>query len=66
VVALSEHRQQEAAVNTGVYGFKLGKFDCLAVSGGSRNYAPPVFPPPAAFLFLNAEADNRDSVLSVL
>ena len=66
MVALSEHRQQEVAVNTGVYGFKMGKFDCLAVSGGSMTYAPPVFPPPAAFLFLKAEAENRDSVLSVL
>jgi glyoxylase-like metal-dependent hydrolase (beta-lactamase superfamily II) len=50
-------------VNTGVYGFKLGKFDCIAVSDGSMTYAPPVFPPPATFLFLNAETESRDRVL---
>ncbi len=43
--------------------FKIGKFGCIAVSDGTHTYAPPVFPPPATFLFTNASKEDLNPVL---
>ncbi len=37
-----------------VHRFRVGAFECMAVSDGSLAYAPPMFPPPARLLFCNA------------
>jgi glyoxylase-like metal-dependent hydrolase (beta-lactamase superfamily II) len=37
-----------------VHHFKVGSFECIAVSDGTYTYAPPHFPPPAALFFSNA------------
>jgi glyoxylase-like metal-dependent hydrolase (beta-lactamase superfamily II) len=50
-------------VNTGIHRFRLGSLDCMSVSDGTMTYTPPMFPPPATFLFLNAEEDSRHTVL---
>jgi glyoxylase-like metal-dependent hydrolase (beta-lactamase superfamily II) len=36
------------------YHFRVGDFDCFAVSDGYHVYSPPQFPPPAVMLFSNA------------
>jgi glyoxylase-like metal-dependent hydrolase (beta-lactamase superfamily II) len=51
-------------MNAEIHSFKLGTFDCISVSDGTMTYAPPMFPPPATFLFLNAEEQSRHRVLS--
>lgn len=50
-------------MNTDIYRFKLGDFHCIAVSDGTHTYAPPTFPPPAAFLFANAPRERLEPVL---
>ncbi len=45
------------------FSFKIGKFGCIAVSDGTHRYAPPMFPPPATFLFANAPRDQLEEVL---
>lgn len=40
------------------YRFKVGDFDCLAVSDGFHVYAPPQFPPPEVLLFSNASEES--------
>jgi glyoxylase-like metal-dependent hydrolase (beta-lactamase superfamily II) len=51
-------------MNTEVYRFKVGDFECMAVSDGTFTYAPPIFPPPVAFLFANAPKEQLDRALS--
>lgn len=46
-----------------VYHFKVGTFNCLAVSDGVHVYAPPVFPPPATLLFANASRESVEHTL---
>jgi glyoxylase-like metal-dependent hydrolase (beta-lactamase superfamily II) len=41
-------------VNTEVYAFRVGDFECLAINDGTFTYEPPLIPPPATFLFANA------------
>jgi len=50
-------------MDTEVYRFKVGDFECMAVSDGSLTYAPPMFPPPATILFSNAPTEALDHVL---
>jgi glyoxylase-like metal-dependent hydrolase (beta-lactamase superfamily II) len=50
-------------MNTDIYRFELGDFDCVAVSDGTHTYAPPTFPPPATFLFANAPKEQLEPVL---
>ncbi len=45
-------------MTTGIYRFKVGDFQCVAVSDGTHTYAPPTFPPPAIFLFTNAPRER--------
>jgi len=45
------------------YRFKVGAFECMAVSDGTHRYAPPAFPPPAPFLFANAPKERLEQVL---
>lgn len=45
------------------FPFKIGDFDCIAVSDGTYTYAPPIFPPPATFLFANAPKERCDQAL---
>jgi glyoxylase-like metal-dependent hydrolase (beta-lactamase superfamily II) len=40
------------------YGFKVGAFECIAISDGTFTYASPLFPPPATLLFTNASRDR--------
>ncbi len=44
------------------YRFKIGDFECLAVSDGSHTYTPPQFPPPEVMLFANASPESLASV----
>jgi len=50
-------------MNSEVFRFKVGTFQCMAVSDGTLTYAPPTFPPPAAFLFANAPRELLDRAL---
>lgn len=50
-------------MNAEVYHFKVGTFDCLAVSDGTHTYRPPTFPPPAILLFANAPKEHLERVL---
>lgn len=50
-------------MNTAIYRFKVGTFDCLAVSDGTHTYAPPTFPPPATLLFANAPRKHLEQAL---
>ena len=49
--------------NTEVYHFKVGAFECMAISDGTHTYKPPVFPPPATFLFTNAPKERLEQKL---
>jgi len=48
---------------SGIYRFKIGTFECMAVSDGTHRYAPPTFPPPAVFLFANAPKERLEQAL---
>jgi len=50
-------------MDTDVYRFKVGDFECMAVSDGSLTYAPPMFPPPATIIFSNAPTEVLARVL---
>lgn len=45
------------------FTFKIGKFECTAISDGTHTYAPPTFPPPATFLFANAPRERLEKLL---
>lgn len=45
------------------YRFRVGTFECMAVSDGTHIYSPPNFPPPATFLFVNAPKERLEQVL---
>jgi glyoxylase-like metal-dependent hydrolase (beta-lactamase superfamily II) len=60
---MSRVRSRRVTMNTDIYRFKLGDFDCVAVSDGTHTYAPPTFPPPATFLFANAPKERLEPVL---
>ena len=47
-----------------VYRFRIGDFDCAAISDGALAYEPPLFPPPGQFLFVNAPADRLARALA--
>ncbi len=55
---LLHHLQAE-----GIYRFKVGSFECMAVSDGTHTYAPSIFPPPPSFLFANAQRPLLEQVL---
>jgi glyoxylase-like metal-dependent hydrolase (beta-lactamase superfamily II) len=50
-------------VNTEAYRFMVGNFHCIAISDGTMIYAPPMFPPPATFLFANAPREQLEQAL---
>jgi len=50
-------------MNAEIYHFKVGTFQCMAVSDGTLTYAPPTFPPPANFLFANAPRQHLELAL---
>jgi glyoxylase-like metal-dependent hydrolase (beta-lactamase superfamily II) len=50
-------------MNTESYRFKVASFECIAVSDGTMIYAPPMFPPPATFLFANAPREQLEQAL---
>ena len=50
-------------MSEGIYRFKVGSFECMAVSDGTHTYAPPIFPPPPSFLFANAQRPLLEQVL---
>ena len=50
-------------MNTEIHRFKVGDFQCIAVSDGTHTYSPPTFPPPAVFLFTNAPRERLEPVL---
>ena len=45
------------------FSFKIGNFECMAVSDGTLTYTPPIFPPPATFLFVNAPRESLEEAL---
>jgi glyoxylase-like metal-dependent hydrolase (beta-lactamase superfamily II) len=47
-------------VDSSCYSFKVGDFECMAISDGSYVYAPPDFPPPAMFLFYKAPVKSLE------
>ena len=46
-----------------MYHFKIGRFECTAVSDGTLTYTPPTFPPPATLLFANAPKERLEQML---
>jgi glyoxylase-like metal-dependent hydrolase (beta-lactamase superfamily II) len=50
-------------MNSQSHRFKLGSLQCIAISDGTYTYAPPIFPPPATFLFANAPREPLEQVL---
>ena len=50
-------------MDTEMYRFKVGVFECMAISDGTLTYAPPTFPPPATFLFANAPKERLEQAL---
>jgi len=50
-------------MSTEVYHFKIGAFECMAVSDGTLTYTPPTFPPPATLLFCNAPKERLEQSL---
>ena len=50
-------------MNTEVYPFKVGAFECMAVCDGTLTYKPPIFPTPAIFLFCNAPRERLEQAL---
>lgn len=52
-------------MNSEIHNFKIGDFQCMAVSDGNHTYAPPTFPPPTTFLFFNAPKEQISRVLSM-
>ena len=46
-----------------IHRFKVGSFECIAVSDGTHTYAPPIFPIPGTFLFANAQRERLGQVL---
>jgi glyoxylase-like metal-dependent hydrolase (beta-lactamase superfamily II) len=53
---------EEGNMETGSYRFKVGDFECIAVSDGFHTYAPPDFPPPGTLLFANAPGKSLESI----
>jgi len=56
-------KKRKATMNTETYHFKLGAFECIAISDGIYTYTPPTFPPPAAFLFANVPKERLEQTL---
>ncbi len=50
-------------MNSETHRFRVGDFQCLAVSDGTHTYAPPTFPPHGTFLFANAPREPLGDVL---
>ena len=50
-------------MSTEVYNFKVGAFECMAISDGTLTYTPPTFPPPATLLFGNAPRERLEHTL---
>jgi glyoxylase-like metal-dependent hydrolase (beta-lactamase superfamily II) len=50
-------------MNTEVYRFNVGDFECMAINDGTFTYEPPLIPPPADFLFANAKKELLNQVL---
>lgn len=50
-------------MNNDSFPFKIGDFECIAISDGTYTYAPPIFPPPATFLFANAPKERCEKAL---
>jgi len=48
-------------INYQIYRFRLGSLVCTAINDGRYIYAPPVFPPPADFLYSNAPRDEIET-----
>jgi glyoxylase-like metal-dependent hydrolase (beta-lactamase superfamily II) len=46
-----------------IFHFKVGAFDCTAVSDGTFTYGPPMFPPAPVFLFSNAAKEPLEQTL---
>jgi glyoxylase-like metal-dependent hydrolase (beta-lactamase superfamily II) len=51
-------------MNTEIYPFKVGGFECMAINDGNFTYEPPLIPPPADFLFANAPTKLLKEVLN--
>lgn len=51
-------------MSTEIYHFKVGSFECMAVSDGTVTYAPPIFPLPGTSLFANAPKELLNQALS--
>ena len=50
-------------MSTHIHRFKVGTFECMAVSDGTHSYAPPTFPPPTTLLFANAPKEQLGQAL---
>jgi glyoxylase-like metal-dependent hydrolase (beta-lactamase superfamily II) len=46
------------------YQFRVGDFECAAVTDGTFVYEPPLFPAPTGFLFVNAPEDHLAQALT--
>ncbi len=60
---INKCRGGKRTMSTEFFSFRVGKFECIAVSDGTHTYKPPAFPPPATLLFSNAPAEQlKDSL----
>jgi glyoxylase-like metal-dependent hydrolase (beta-lactamase superfamily II) len=59
----NDTHKERTIMNTEVYNFKVGAFECLAICDGTLTYAPPIFPPPATLLFGNAPREHLEKTL---
>ena len=53
-------------MNKEIHRFKIGSFECMAVSDGTHTYAPHVFPPSASFLFTNAPRQRLERLYDAI
>jgi glyoxylase-like metal-dependent hydrolase (beta-lactamase superfamily II) len=51
-------------MNTEIYPFRVGDFECFAINDGNFTYEPPLIPPPAEFLFANAPKELLKEALN--
>lgn len=64
VIGTTINPKTRISMSTESYRFKVGNFECTAVSDGTFTYKPPTFPFPATFLFTNAPKERLEQVLN--
>jgi len=45
------------------HSFEIGNLKCITLIDGTFTYAPPIFPPPANALFVNAPSEQLERII---